>query len=711
MWQTSHDAVGQRGQRPMKSDLPPRGTSRNRIASHGGKSDFRRPLALAFAIVCLAACALPVAPTITPPAPLTPSAAFTPSRPPAVTPSPPPPSPVAARALTATHHAGQTFLTWAEHADLRGEAYRIYRSSTPVTPHSLSRAIALYEVREDSARFYANRYNVDLSGEWRDRYTARLVTANHADPLPAGAGLLVWTLAPEDFAGASSGVGYYAVAVVPAGGAPVLDPRYTAGPVEESVADPRPVEIAAHVERGAHVYIQYMDLRRWNPTFHAPNALNDYYGLGPAPHAIAYAYDYVVAEPAPRNCGGTVPASVPAVVNLHGWSANTYPPYAGGYAPYWCAYMLFPIDQGETWFFGFAREHDYRAGGIPTPGNTIANYTEQRILRMLYDLMRDPPGPQVDPQRVYVYGGSMGGSGALAFALRYPQVFAAAYASEPMTDYATSGDGGGADWRNDVVPKWGRIAANLPVAIDAPNGWAAALQAYNGTGVWDWQDHQRNLRDRVADDMVPFGIAHGLADTTIEWPTQGAPVYAALLDARRAYGGAVTNDDHTWLSFQGLPPSLGLTPSLVPFAGLRVVRDESVPGLGNSSADIGLAPGMPRGYNVTVRWSSSWDPWDGPPVDTPERWQVSLCAVSPATGAEAGACGTGIAQTVDVTPRRLQRFVIVPGATYAWENRRVADGALMARGSVVAGADGLLTVEGVAVSPEGNRLGLGRSAP
>ena len=59
--------------------------------------------------------------------------------------------------------------------------------------------------------------------------------------------------------------------------------------------------------------------------------------------------------------------------------------------------------------------------------------------------------------------------------------------------------------------------------------------------------------------------------------------------------------------------------------------------------------------------------------------------------------------------RRLQHFVVVPGATYAWENRRVVDGALMARGTVVAGANGLITIPAFAVSPEGNRLSLLRS--
>ena len=72
----------------------------------------------------------------------------------------------------------------------------------------------------------------------------------------------------------------------------------------------------------------------------------------------------------------------------------------------------------------------------------VENFTEQRILRMVKDLLADPVhGPEIDPDRVYVAGVSMGGSGTLSMASRYPTVFAAAYADLPMTNYATSGDG------------------------------------------------------------------------------------------------------------------------------------------------------------------------------------------------------------------------------------------------------------------------------
>jgi len=125
--------------------------------------------------------------------------------------------------------------------------------------------------------------------------------------------------------------------------------------------------------------------------------------------------------------------------------------------------------------------------------------------------------------RVYISGHSMGGSGALAFALRYPHVFAAAYASKPMTNYR---EGGG--WKGSVSAKWGSEAANLPIMHQGPATWIAPLRAYDGTGVWDWQNHQAALAMRRGDDFVPFALTQGICDTSIVWSTQGEPLYPTL---------------------------------------------------------------------------------------------------------------------------------------------------------------------------------------
>jgi hypothetical protein len=125
-----------------------------------------------------------------------------------------------------------------------------------------------------------------------------------------------------------------------------------------------------------------MPLRDWNVTFHAPNPGNIFYGLDESSPAVAnaiqYAYDYAVYAPGAADCGGALPAALPVVVSLHGWDGNSYGPRTADPDPYgWCAYRIYPIDQSETWWFGFARNHDYRGGGTPGSGDTIANFTER----------------------------------------------------------------------------------------------------------------------------------------------------------------------------------------------------------------------------------------------------------------------------------------------------------------------------------------------
>ncbi|MFM9105884.1 MAG: prolyl oligopeptidase family serine peptidase [Chloroflexota bacterium] len=488
----------------------------------------------------------------------------------------------------AAHRNGQTFITWTERADLAGERYQVFRHSAPITAGNIAAATLLGEVGKGSANVWTDRYKEGGSDyDWRWRYLERAVIENGAAPLAAGSGLLVWTPDQADIDAAASA--HYAVAVVAANGtrAAILQ----AGPVAESVADPRPVLARSEAGGDVRVYIQYMDLREWNPTFHAPGAAR-LLGLSEndprIAHALAYAYTYVVAAPNPGNCpGNVVPPVMPLHVPLHGWTGDGSGPDLGR-SPYFCGWEIRAVDTAQTWWFGFAETCDFRTGAAPARGDRIANFTEQRVLRMVHDALRDPVlGPRIDPERVYLYGSSMGGSGTLAMASRFPRPFAAAYAGQPMTDYATCGDGGGTDWRSDVDWKWGAVDLDLPVVIRAPRTWADHLQRYAGTGVWSWQDHAAQLPRRRRDDMVPLGVAHGLRDDIIEWPTQGRPFYDGLERAGQAMAGRTIDMGHSWTGWAGLPRPLGTDDSLVPFAAMRAVLSETVPGFASDSADPG----------------------------------------------------------------------------------------------------------------------------
>ncbi len=616
------------------------------------------------------------------------------------------------------YHSGQSFITWTEKKDLEGGQYRVYRSSQAITVDNWKNAHLLAEIGNNSAAFYANRYNMRGTQQWKARYFDRLAipSGDTARLVPDGTGLLVWTLTSPDFEGANTGNGYYAITTLLKDGSEQFDPGYCTGPIAEAVADPQPVEVTALVTANSgdvgHVYIQFMNLSAWNPTFHAPNPTNAYFGLDPAdPNIIdnyQYAYDYQVFIPTPDLCGGKLPSKLPVILRLHGWRGNTLS-YQSPYPDKYCAYGIYPVDVTDTWWFGFVQHHDYRKEGSIEAGDVVVNFTEQRLLRMIYDLESNPPGPEVDPERIYVSGQSMGGSGTLALVSRYPNVFAAGYSSQPITDFRTAVAGD--NWQADGAIKWGNPDLNLPVSISAPGNWAANLQKYNLVGVWDWQSYQENfapstpeMASRRSDDMAPFGITHGLQDIVIDWNTQAQPFYQKLDSSLRTWGAVITNTPHQWAYYQGLPPSIIPIGSsiydYVPFWGFQVIKDETVPGLSNLSSNPGYPPLSTGNYNDTILWSSSWNDWDGSPIDQPSEWQMSFCSV--AVGSTT--CGTGDEELVDVTPRRLQKFVVKPGAVYEWENFRVRSGKLTDQGTVTADENGLLTVQQFKVSPTGNRL-------
>lgn len=621
---------------------------------------------------------------------------------PALTASPAAAAPAQATGIAAVHRSGQTFLTWNQSVDANVERYRIYRHDAAIDAASLSQATLIWEGWEGSGDFHADRYFRPIAGVWEARYHDRYVIEDGGSELPAGTELLVWTLRDSDLGGQASLDAYYAVTAVDSSGVEnVTDfgPGNATGAVTESVDEPAPVRTLSIVGNQAYVYIQYLDCRDVNVTFTAPNSENLYYGLDPQEpsiaNAVSYAFTYVVLPPELNGCD--TESSYPVLVRLHGHGGNTIRPMTADPDPTWCpVYRIYPTDIRNTWWFGNARDHDYRVDLDIQPTDAIVNYTEQRVLRMVRDLSRDPLfGAKVDLDRTYLVGHSMGGSGTLAMALRYPNVFAAAHASQPMTNYKTSGDAGGQDWKPAIEPFWGTIADAVPIELDGPEGLADHLKVCDGTPIWDWQNHQQQLVDRRGSDFVPMGIDHGLQDLIIEFATQGQPVYANLDQALTCWAGEVQDALHQPSGLSTIPmpyePENGL-----PFHGFEAVLSETVPGCGDFSDDPPLPPVASGIYADSVTWSASWDNWDGDPIDTADLWQMALRTLDGAT------------RTLDVTPRRLQEFTVEPGVEYVWANERIASGAIVRSERFVPDADGLLVVDDLQVTGVGNRLAIRR---
>lgn len=584
--------------------------------------------------------------------------------------------------LTVFHRDGQTFITWSERADLTGEQYRIYRHDETITPTNLPEADVLATLPGGTSAYHTERIRGPQLEDDGDYVPLRnYVIQPQGSQLADTTGLFVWT------AGAD-GVAYYAITTLYGGeeNQTTFGTGNGFGPLAEMVADPSPILIWESDNGLGRVYTQFMDFARWNPTFETTQGLT-------------YAYNYFVGLPAAGQCGGILPDDYALVLHIEGHGTR-YSFSEGSH--YFCAVELWGDDPGvdpaniprPSWYYGYSATHDYSQTGVPVTTGPIVNFTEQRLLRAVYDTLRDPHF-SIDEQRIYAYGHSMGASGALALAMRYPDVFSAVYCSEPMTNYREASTGSAADWvATDLEPKWGSVELNLP--IENRGRYAGHLAGYDNLGVWDWQNHQEQLIEQRRNETAHISLAHGTEDFSIAWESQGRLAYSPLYLARSAFSAEVIELGHTWTGFAGMGPTVGLDwgSGGAPFFGFRVLRNETLPALSHASGSLPAPPETTGGYNLNLEWSASWNPWDGAPNDTTADWGVSLRTTD------------GSIQTVDVTPRRRQNFRVTPGASYQWENRRVSDNALVTSGVVTADADGLVTVEDFQVTEGGNRLRL-----
>lgn len=554
-----------------------------------------------------------------------------PSRPPQVT------------GVQARHRAGQTFITWNEIVSGNPEErYRIYRHTSPIMASNLDDATLVAEI-EPGSSYYAHEVEGCSNGSSCSPIgQSRFIIEDDGAPLPEGVGLFVYTVHEE-------GTFYYAVTSVVEGNENRQDfASNTVGPVSEAEGTPRPVRVWTNATNTGWVYTQFMDYHRWNPNIEG------------------YAYNFYVGVPASYDPGGE---SLPLLVQLHAYTGSYRLPRSsgsGGTDYQWPVVQVFPDDRTNTWWFGFGEN----AGRIDQPlyAAPIVDYTHQRLDAILDFVRREF---NVDENRMYLWGGSMGGSGTLNYGLRRGDVFAAIYAESAMTDFAAAGDAGGAAWEEGgITALWGTVAQNLPTTL--------------GLSIWEWYDLQRWVQDNPGAELPFLADHHGRNDNTIDWETQGAPWYPALEAGRHGFVGVFDNADHNW-------PGFAADSNVFTLTDFNFRRDESFPALSNASNSDN--PATSTGCrNCRIEWSSSWNDFAGPPVDTSDRYEIVLRTTD------------GGSATVDITPRRLQNFAATPGAGYAWENHRVRDDSLVAFGTLAADADGLITVPAFQVTSSGNRL-------
>ena len=401
--------------------------------------------------------------------------------------------------------------------------------------------------------------------------------------------------------------------------------------------------------------------------------------------ATGYEYHVTFGLPAGYNPGDKKPR--PLLLWLHGFGdtwqdiitcANWFPDML----------VIIPNDPLGTWFYGYS---DQLPGGDPNTG-MVVNYTERRLLAYLKYFENNYP---VDTNRVFVLGGSMGGTGATSLALRYPKIFAAADARKGATNRLYC------RWRPQCETIWGRFDAKV--------------KNNEGVNVWDWQN-MAWYASRYHKEATWIRTLNGREDVSIPFRQLAGPpgvepmsFYQALETFKIGHQCFWDGASHTkrpdkpvgldtwWEPFKDKTCFLRLDLSFPAFSHFSANNN---PGTGTGDAvgdDNQLGDntydGDPNGgLNRFLRWNSTTM------VGHPAEYAIEIQMAAGNDGYK----GKGT-ETVDMTLRRLQQFVVTPGARYRWSTSSGQTG------EAVADGEGVLTLPGVKVTTDWTKVTVTKS--
>lgn len=563
--------------------------------------------------------------------------------------------------LRAEYRYGQTFLTWQESPVPVGTTFNVYLSRRPISDEAtLAEAKQICRwIEPRSAEDWTRDKGNYGKGRVKDATTGQIPPAptplgyiiqEGADRLDPTSGLHVHTVGKEEQRN-----GYYAVTTV-------LDSREdrTIVPGENALRDP----VAQKCEQIRPI---------WQGEGAAAVSGS---GKGKALHLVLHAK-------------GNRPACKYIVFgdSTHAWREGI--PFMFDVAVRPDSVLLLPSNTmyvGRSFRRGIAAESDIRgiwtfwygcSDKIPQPDDiqkgTPTNYSERRLLFEI-DWAKRCLG--TDPNRTYCSGSSMGGCGAMSFAFRHPEMFAAVSAHVPIVAY---NDG---DVKKGLSLGWHGNSHRL-TSFCGP----LSLMCGDGMQLSKRMDSTDFVLSHPGD--LPFLIiANGRQDASIPWHNN-PDLYQALEKMRHGCLIAWNDGIHSEVA-KGLPPDFAewKTTHLTRFA-----LNRSYPAFSNSSVNNEPGNGDNNsgdvvGYiNRRLNWTDS--------KETADRYEV-LVTYDAASG--------NLPLSVDVTPRRCQAFRLHPSQTCAATNVD-ASGRTIQSMPLKADRWGLVTFPGFKVTdPAGNHL-------
>jgi hypothetical protein len=256
------------------------------------------------------------------------------------------------------------------------------------------------------------------------------------------------------------------------------------------------------------------------------------------------------------------------------------------------------------------------------------------------------------------------------FAIRYPERIA----------WAVS-------WVGVHVPQKSPTFHNSYANVYGQPEWNIAFE--DGTPVWDYYSDVWYLRKYPQAEVGLIAFSNGKNDGGIGWP-QAVEFYQALQETRRPHIFVWGQSGHGQRA--QLPVSLSDR-----YMPLDLRTDQSQPAFTGCSLDGKPGRGDPQDGDPAGQ-CNLYLFWDTPNVvDRADAWEMTVGLVDKAP---ADSC------TVDITPRRVQRFKPEPGTEVRWTNTSLRDKQAVQSGRAVVDQLGLITVPKVRVDKGKTRLAI-----
>lgn len=301
---------------------------------------------------------------------------------------------------------------------------------------------------------------------------------------------------------------------------------------------------------------------------------------------------------------------------------------------------------------------------------TVQPFYQARLLDFVFDFVQ--PSFNIDRNRIFMVGGSMGGAAGHFWGMRSGHLFASVDAAvgnnipaENLTsEFEWCGEWGPIAWQS-------RYSNSQLVRFGYPE-----ITRQDNQVVWDYFDNTKWFAANRGAETPYLTFANAPNDPAIGWP-QAWKTAQAMRDTKRSLNFTWGQNGHAQYT-EPLPIDFVLNRSLPAFTNCSLDDD-----LGTNAFN-----GSPAGRrNFFLRWDVNTI------VDRADRWEMDIFLDPSAPNGST---------TADVTPRRLQSLAHGAGQSYQWF--LVEGSTTKALGGARADAWGVFTLPGLAFSKTVRRV-------